>query len=70
MNKYIIYSESKRVNGCVSVEYTAIAKDCIHVIDLAQEQDINLSDYTIELSVRNIRNEMGKPYPPQFKKEF
>lgn len=63
MNSYDIYNENDRRQGWVSVLYHAIARDEDHVRELAQEAGYDLSGLTIDLQRRNVRNELGRPYP-------
>lgn len=69
MNKYIIYNEENRVNGCVAAEYQSIARDETHVRLMAAENGVDLYGYTIELVKEDVRDELRRPYKPYFEKD-
>lgn len=69
VNSYILYKEENRYNGCVCVEYTAIAYDEENVREMAEKKGVDLRGYTIECIRHDSRNELHKPYEPEFKEE-
>lgn len=70
VNHYDIYNEEERYNGCVTVMYTALASSEEEVRELAEEQGVDLDGLTIELTRRNVRDQLGRPYKPVFEEEL
>lgn len=69
VNRYLVYREETRMNGCVSAEYVSLAWNEDHVREMAEEQGINLDGYTIECTKEDVRDELHKPYTPYFRAE-
>ena len=62
-NSYVIYDEKNSYNGQSYIEYMAFAHTEDQVRDMAEEQGIDLTGYTIEIDKTNIHDEMGRQYP-------
>lgn len=58
MNSYNIFDEE---HGS-TILYHAIALDEEHVMKLAEQSGIDISELTIELERRNVNDELGRPY--------
>ena len=58
MNSYNIYNE----NESYTILFHAIAENENQVIELAEENNIDLTGLTIELEKSNVKNQMGKSY--------
>lgn len=69
VNFYVIYREETRINGGVSAEFTAIAENEKQVHEMAEEQGIDLDDYTIECTREDVRDQLRRPYDPYFRAE-
>lgn len=68
VNRYNIYNEENRYEGNVAVQYTALAHSEDRVREMAVEQDIDLTGYTIELEKTDVKNQLGKPYQENFER--
>lgn len=64
MNSYNIYEEEHYS----TILYHAIARDEEEVKELASEAGINLEGLTVELERRNVRDQLGRPFPAGIKK--
>ena len=62
-NSYVIYDEKNNYNGQSYIEYMAFAYSENQVREMAEEQGIDLTGYTIEIDKINIHDEMGRQYP-------
>lgn len=62
-NSYVIYDEKNNYNGQSYIEYMAFAYSENQVREMAEEQGIDLTGYTIEIDKTNIHDEMGRQYP-------
>lgn len=69
VNFYVIYREETRINGGVSAEFTAIAENEKQVHEMAEEQGVDLDDYTIECTREDVRDQLRRPYDPYFRAE-
>jgi 3-isopropylmalate dehydratase small subunit len=58
MNTYNIFNE----NEPATILFHAIAESENQVKELAKENSIDLSNLTIELERKNVKNQMGKPF--------
>ena len=56
MNTYNIYSE----NESSTILFHAIAESESHVVELANENNIELTGLTIDLERTNVKDQMGK----------
>ena len=60
MNTYNIYNE----NESSTILFHAIAESESHVVELANENNIDLTGLTIDLERTNVKDQMGKAYMP------
>jgi len=60
MNTYNIYNE----NESSTILFHAIAESEAHVVELANESNIDLTGLTIDLEKTNVKDQMGKAYKP------
>jgi hypothetical protein len=70
VNHYDIYDEKRAINGCVSVEFTALAANEERVKEMAEEMGIDLAGYTIDLTRTDCKDEMGRSFKERFTPEF
>lgn len=59
MNSYNIYEEEHYS----TILYHAIARDEEQVRELAEEAGINIEGMNIDLECKNVKDELGRPYP-------
>lgn len=59
MNSYNIYDE----NESATILFHAIANNESEVKELAKNENIDLAGLTIELERKNVKDQLGKPFP-------
>lgn len=60
MNSYNLYEEEHYS----MVLYHAVAKDEEHVKSLAEEAGIDIEGLVIDLQLKNVKDQLGRPYKP------
>lgn len=67
VNRYVAYDERERKQGVVNERYVGLAYSKEHFEELAEQAGFDLSEHTVELRKKDVRNELRKPYSPYIK---